>query len=78
MAPDSSSTRVVLILTNQHVLGPTDYIAVQFDNFKKVLAVKLIADPQKDIAVIWADLSSVSECHCGALSNRLIERTRCY
>jgi len=47
-----------LILTNQHVLGPTDYIAVQFDSFTKVLAVKLIADPQKDIAVIWADLSA--------------------
>ena len=47
-----------LILTNQHVLGPTDYIAVQFDGFTKILAVKLIADPEKDIAVIWADLSA--------------------
>jgi S1-C subfamily serine protease len=47
-----------LILTNQHVLGQTDYMAVQFDSFTKVLAVKLIADPQKDIAVIWADLSA--------------------
>ncbi len=47
-----------LILTNQHVLGPTDYIAVQFDSTTKIAAVKLLADPEKDIAVIWADLSA--------------------
>ena len=47
-----------LILTNQHVLGPTSYIAVQFDAVTKVPAVKLIADPEKDIAVIWTDLSA--------------------
>jgi S1-C subfamily serine protease len=47
-----------LILTNQHVLGPTSYIAVQFDSLTKVPAVKLLADPQKDVAVIWVDLSA--------------------
>lgn len=47
-----------LILTNQHVLGPTTYIAVQFDSVTKIPAVKLLADPEKDIAVIWTDLSA--------------------
>jgi S1-C subfamily serine protease len=47
-----------LVLTNQHVLGPTNYIAVQFDSFTKISAVKLLADPEKDIAVIWVDLSA--------------------
>jgi len=46
-----------LILTNQHVLGPSDYVAVQFDDVTKTAAAKLIADPEQDIAVIWADLS---------------------
>lgn len=46
-----------LILTNQHVIGPSEFIAVQFDSTTKVQAVKLVADPEKDIAVIWADLS---------------------
>ncbi len=49
---------VALVLTNQHVLGPTDYIAVQFDSITKIAAVKLLADPEKDVAVIWADMSA--------------------
>jgi S1-C subfamily serine protease len=47
-----------LILTNQHVIGPSNYIAIQFDGRTKIPAVKLIADPEKDIAVIWADISA--------------------
>lgn len=47
-----------LILTNQHVLGPSNYIAVQFDAANKVLAARLLADPEKDVAVVWADLSA--------------------
>ena len=49
---------VGLVLTNQHVLGPTSYIAVQFDASTKVPAVKLLADPEKDVAVVWTDLSA--------------------
>jgi S1-C subfamily serine protease len=47
-----------LILTNQHVIGPSEYIAVQFDNATKISAVKLLADPERDIAVLWADTSA--------------------
>jgi S1-C subfamily serine protease len=39
-----------LILTNQHILGPTSYIAVQFDTNTKVPATKLLADPEKNVA----------------------------
>jgi S1-C subfamily serine protease len=46
-----------LILTNQHVLGRSEYIAVQFDPRTKVPAIVLSEDPAKDVAVLWADLS---------------------
>jgi len=50
-----------LILTNQHVIGPSNYIAVQFDPERKVRAVLLAADPQKDIAVLLANLSGIPQ-----------------
>jgi len=48
-----------LILTNQHVLGPSNYVAVQFDSATKIPAVKLLADPERDVAVVWADISAL-------------------
>lgn len=50
-----------LILTNQHVLGPSDYIAIQFDEKRKITAERLEGDPMRDVAVIWADLSAIPE-----------------
>ena len=50
-----------VILTNQHVMGPSHYISVQFDEQRKVPAVLLAADPEKDVAVLWADLSGIEE-----------------
>ena len=50
-----------LILTNQHVIGPSEYIAVQFDAQRKVKAVLLAADAAKDVAVIWANLEAFSD-----------------
>lgn len=50
-----------LVLTNQHVVGPSEYIALQFDPHRKVQAVLLATDPQKDVAVLWCDLSSIPE-----------------
>jgi S1-C subfamily serine protease len=47
-----------LILTNQHVVGTSEYIAVQFDRHRKVQATVLLADTEKDVAVIWIDLSA--------------------
>src|SRR6202795_715660 len=47
-----------LVLTNQHVIGLSEYIAVQFDETKKVRATLLAQDPEKDVAVLWVNLSS--------------------
>ncbi len=47
-----------LIITNQHVIGPSELISVQFDQKRKVAAKLLAFDPVKDVAVIYADLSA--------------------
>jgi S1-C subfamily serine protease len=50
-----------LIVTNQHVVGPSEIISVQFDQKRKVSAKLLQFDAEKDIAVVWADISSFPE-----------------
>jgi S1-C subfamily serine protease len=47
-----------LILTNQHVVGPSELISVQFDAKRKVAAKVLAFDAERDIAVLYADLSA--------------------
>jgi S1-C subfamily serine protease len=49
---------VGIIVTNQHVVGPSQYIAVQFDPERRVRAVLLAANAEKDVAVLWADISA--------------------
>jgi len=46
-----------LVLTNQHVVGPSEYIALQFDPKRKVGAVLLASDPERDVAVLWCNPS---------------------
>lgn len=48
-----------LILTNQHVIGPSEYIAVQSDGEHKVRALLLASDAEKDVAVLWVDRSGL-------------------
>ena len=48
-----------LVLTNQHVVGPSEYIALQFDEKTKIPALLLAADPEKDVAVLWANMSAI-------------------
>jgi S1-C subfamily serine protease len=50
-----------LFVTNQHVVGSSEYLAVQFDPQRKVAATLLASDPQKDIAVVWANLAAFPE-----------------
>jgi S1-C subfamily serine protease len=57
-----------LIMTNQHVVGPSEYIAVQFDAKRKVPAVFLAASPEKDVAVLWANLSLMPEAQVAPLA----------
>jgi V8-like Glu-specific endopeptidase len=44
-----------LVLTNEHVVGNSGYLAVQFDREHKVAARLIAADPQKDIALLWVN-----------------------
>lgn len=50
-----------LILTNQHVIGTSEYIAVQFDEKRKINALVLAANTEKDLAVLWANLTVFPE-----------------
>jgi len=57
-----------LILTNQHVVGPSDYIAVQFDADHKIPARLVEADPGKDVAVLWASVAAFPEALTATIS----------
>jgi S1-C subfamily serine protease len=48
-----------LVMTNQHVIGPSELVSVQFDPKTRVPARILAVDPQKDVAVLWIDLASL-------------------
>jgi S1-C subfamily serine protease len=48
-----------LVVTNQHVIGPSEYIAIQMDADHKIPAVLLASDADKDVAVLWADKSAL-------------------
>ncbi len=50
-----------LILTNQHVIGASEFIAVQFDETRKVRAKLLAADPERDVAVLLANLDAFAD-----------------
>lgn len=50
-----------LVITNDHVVDKSDYLSVQFDEKRKVVAKLLAADSQKDIAVLWANLAACPE-----------------
>src|SRR6185369_4759558 len=50
-----------LILTNQHVVRKSDFIAVQIDDTHRLPATLLSSDPEKDVAVLWVDLSKFPE-----------------
>jgi S1-C subfamily serine protease len=47
-----------LVMTNQHVIGPSELISVQFDAKRKVAAKVLAFDAERDVAVLYADLSA--------------------
>jgi len=48
-----------LILTNQHVVGNSQYLAVQFDRTHKVAAKLIAADPQKDVALLSVNMAAL-------------------
>src|SRR5579863_2888387 len=50
-----------LVVPNQHVIGPSELISVKFDEKRKVAAARLAVDPEKDVAILWVDLSAFPE-----------------
>jgi S1-C subfamily serine protease len=48
-----------LVMTNQHVIDTSELVSVQFDERTKVGARVLASDPQRDVAVLWVDLSAL-------------------
>jgi len=48
-----------LILTNQHVVAQSQYLAVQFDREHKIAARLIASDAQKDVALLWVNLSAL-------------------
>jgi hypothetical protein len=44
-----------LVVTNNHVVNGSSYLAVQFDDARKVPARLLATNPDKDVAVLWFD-----------------------
>jgi Trypsin-like peptidase domain len=57
-----------LILTNARTIGPSEIIAIQFDPQHKVRATLLAADPEKDLAVLWASLAPCPTCVAAPLA----------
>lgn len=56
-----------LIVTNFHVIGPSRIASVQFDKQRKVEAKILATDAERDIAVLWADVSAFPEARSATI-----------
>jgi len=50
-----------LVVTNNHVVDFSRYVAVLFDRKHKVTARVLATDPSKDIAILWVNLQAFPE-----------------
>jgi S1-C subfamily serine protease len=50
-----------LVVTNNHVVNSSTYLAVQFDEKRKVPAKLVASNADKDVAVIWFDPSAFRE-----------------
>jgi hypothetical protein len=48
-----------IILTNEHVVTESEFVAVKFDATHRLRATVLASDAEKDCAVLWVDLSRV-------------------
>jgi S1-C subfamily serine protease len=59
-----------LVITNQHVVTTSEYIAVQFDQDRTLPATVLASDPTKDVAVLWVNFSKIPEAQAVPLINK--------
>ena len=58
---------VGLVLTSKHVVGPSEYLAVQFDRKRKIPAKLLASDPETDVAVLWINLDALPDASVAPL-----------
>jgi hypothetical protein len=58
-----------LLLTNQHVVGNSEYLAVQFDREHKIAARLIAADSQKDVALLQVNLAALPNASPAPLSH---------
>ena len=56
-----------LVLTSKHVVGSSEYIAVQFDRKRKIRAKLLASDPDTDVAVLWINLDALPDANVAPL-----------
>lgn len=59
-----------LVLTNQHVVRRSEFVAVQLDETHRLRATVLSADPEKDIAVLWVNFEKAPEILAAPLLQR--------
>ena len=64
-----------LILTNQHVVGNSEYLAVQFDRTHKIVAKLIAADPQKDVALLSVNMAALPNASPAPLYRAAAGRT---
>ena len=57
-----------LLLTNQHVVANSSYLAVQFDREHKIPARLIASDPQKDVALLQVNLAALPSAAPAPLS----------
>lgn len=57
-----------LVLTNQHVVAQSEYLAVQFDREHKIAARLIAADAQKDVALLWVNMSALPSARPAVLA----------
>ena len=50
-----------LILTNQHVVSRSEFVAVQLDESHRLRATVLASNAEKDIALLWVNLQNASQ-----------------
>jgi hypothetical protein len=58
-----------LVLTSQHVIGPSEYLAVQIDKKRKIPAKLLAVDPLTDVAVLWINLAAIPDAGVAPLAD---------
>ena len=56
-----------LVLTSEHIIAPSEYLAVQFDKGRKIPAKLLASDSEADLAVLWVNLAAVPDASVARL-----------